>query len=173
MRKTMIPVYCLFALVLAYAAPQAAVAQQTLFAHLRAFDEVPAIFSPAGGFFNATVSADGTSISYTLEYHNLAGNVLQSHIHIGQPGVNGGIFVFLCSNLGNGPAGTQPCPPDPATISGTITADNIIAVGNQGIPKGGLVQVLRTIKFGRAYANLHTDLYPGGEMRGQVSITSP
>ena len=32
--------------------------------------------------------------------------------------VNGGISVFLCSNLGNGPAGTQPCPPGPATITG-------------------------------------------------------
>jgi hypothetical protein len=33
-------------------------------------------------------------------------------------GTNGGIAVFLCANLGNGPAGTQLCPAPPAMRAG-------------------------------------------------------
>jgi hypothetical protein len=40
----------------------------------------------------------------------MEGDVLPTHIHLGQHGVNGGISVFLCTNLGNGPAGTPTCP---------------------------------------------------------------
>ncbi len=58
--------------------------------------------------------------------------MLQAHIHVGQSGVNGGIAVFLCSNLGNGPAGTQACPPSPATVSGIADADDVLAVAAQG-----------------------------------------
>jgi hypothetical protein len=158
----------LFVLSVALLCAASAAAQIQIGTRLRGFDEVPAISSPGVGHFFATISADGKSISYTLDYTALAGNVLQSHIHIAQPGVNGGIMVFLCSNLGNGPAGTQLCPAAPATITGTITADNVIAVNAQGVPKGGLFVVLKAIATGRAYANLHTDLYPGGEIRGQI-----
>ena len=86
--------------------------------------------------FNATISNDGTEINWELSYSPLEGNIMQSHIHVGQAGVNGGISVFLCSNLANGPAGTQACPAGPATISGTITAANVI--GNAGGARQGV-----------------------------------
>jgi hypothetical protein len=50
-----------------------------------------------------------TLLSWELEYPPGLG-VTQAHIHFGPGRVNGGIMVFLCSNLGNGPEGTQPCP---------------------------------------------------------------
>ena len=64
-------------------------------------------------------------IEWELSYADLEGAVQQAHIHFGQKGVNGRISVFLCTNLGNGPAGTQPCPAPPATISGTIVAADV------------------------------------------------
>ncbi|HEV8629447.1 MAG TPA: CHRD domain-containing protein, partial [Thermoanaerobaculia bacterium] len=75
-----------------------------------------------------------------------------------------------CSNLGNGPAGTQTCPDvDGAlSISGTITSADVLAINSQGIPAGGIGEVVNAIKKGIAYANLHTDLFPGGEVRGQI-----
>ena len=74
------------------------------------------------GQVDAQVNRDGQSmIRYTLRYRKLERKVQQSHIHFGQEGVNGGIVVFLCSNLGNGPAGTPPCPDPPATVTGTVT----------------------------------------------------
>lgn len=55
-------------------------------------------------------------------------------------------MIFLCTNLGNGPAGTQACPADPGEISGTITAANVgSGAVNQGIGPGGLGAVVRAM----------------------------
>ena len=142
---------------------------------LRAFDEVPALSTPGGGRFHADIVGD--EIHYELEYFNLRGNVTQSHLHFGQKGVNGGIVIFLCSNLGNGPAGTQACPPDgtatdPAVVTGTLTAEDVTGAAAQGIAAGELNEVLRAIRAGIVYANVHTDLFPGGEVRGQLKFSA-
>jgi CHRD domain-containing protein len=151
----------------------AALCDGTLATRLRGFDEVPAISSPGTALFNATLDEGAGTITWTMSYSHLNGNILQSHIHFAQKGVNGGIWVFLCSNLGNGPAGTQSCPPAPATISGTITAANIIGgAASQGIQVGDFGPIVRALKTGTTYANIHTDKYPGGEIRGQVNFTA-
>jgi hypothetical protein len=142
---------------------------ETAAARLRGFEEVPALSSPGTARFNAVIDETAGTISWTMAYSNLNGNVTQSHLHFAEKGVNGGIFVFLCSNLGNGPAGTQACPPAPATISGTIRARDILGTASsQGIQAGDFGPVLRAIRTGTTYANIHTDRYPGGEIRGQL-----
>jgi hypothetical protein len=139
---------------------------------LRGFDEVPAISSSGGGRFNATINEEGTEVEWELSYFNLTGHVTQAHIHFAQKGVNGAIVVFLCSNLGNGPAGTAACPESPGTVSGTFTYQNVGAGANsQGIGPFELPALLRAIRAGIAYANVHSDLFPGGEIRGQLSFT--
>lgn len=60
----------------------------------------------------------------------------QAHIHFGKVHVAGGIFAFLCTNLGNGPAGTPACPPNGVTVTGAITAASIVAVPGQNISAG-------------------------------------
>ena len=100
---------------------------------LSGYEEVPAVSTPASGDFQAHVRASRNEIPYRLKYSALTGAVEQAHIHFGQEAVSGGISVFLCSNLGNGPAGTQPCPPGPATISGTIRPSDVIGPTTQGI----------------------------------------
>jgi len=147
-----------------------ATAEERAITRLRGFEEVPAISSLGGAHFEATIDEDAGTITYTMSYGPLNGNITQSHIHFAQKGVNGGIWVFLCSNLGNGPAGTQHCPQGPATISGTITAANILAVSAQGIQAGDFAPILRAIKTGTTYVNIHTDKYPGGEIRGQLTF---
>src|ERR1700754_787889 len=92
---------------------------------LTSYEEVPSVSSTGNGEFNAQISKDGSRIEWELSYEDLEGAVQQAHIHIGNVGVNGGISVFLCTNLGNGPAGTQPCPAPPAKISGTIFAADV------------------------------------------------
>ena len=84
-------------------------------AALNGYEEVPAQSTSAGGGFTAVISQDETAVDWELSYE--ATGVTQSHLHFGQAGVNGGISVFLCSNLGNGPAGTQPCPANGGTLS--------------------------------------------------------
>ena len=171
MRKAMVPMILLSIVVLAAAAPVHAQGG-TAVARLRAFDEVPALSTPAGGFFTATINEDGTELNWELRYFNMEGNVTQAHLHFAQKGVNGGIMVFLCSNLGNGPFGTQVCPADNGTVSGTIRAIDIIGgAAAQGIAPGELFSVLRGIRGGVVYANVHTTVFPGGEIRGQLLFT--
>jgi len=87
------------------------------------YQETPAAISTgASGQFDARISNDESQIDWQLNYTDLEGAVQQAHLHLGAVGTTGGITVFLCTNLGNGPAGTQPCPAPPATISGTIMA---------------------------------------------------
>ena len=121
---------------------------------LSGYEEVPAISTDAGGTFRAAILRGGDAIAYELRYDDLTGAVRQAHIHLGQRGVNGGITAFLCSNLGNGPAGTQACPPPPARITGTITADQVVGLPAQGIDARELDELVDALRAGVAYACL-------------------
>lgn len=141
-----------------------ALAQGMFKARLDGFAEVPSLSTTGSGELRVRMSPD--ALNYTLSYEALEGNVLQAHIHLGQPGVNGGVSVFLCSNLGNGPAGTPACPAAPATVSGTLTAAEVVGPAGQGIAPGEFQELLRAIAANATYVNVHTDLHPGGEIRG-------
>jgi hypothetical protein len=140
------------------------------------YEEVPSVSTAASGEFRAKIRGD--QIDWTLTYRDLEGDVQQAHIHLGQRSVNGGITVFLCTNLGNGPTGTQgaqACPPDPATVSGTIRAADVSpnipatqAARSQGLDTGEFAELVAAIKAGVTYANVHTTKFPGGEIRAQV-----
>src|SRR4029453_3561671 len=136
---------------------------------LSGYQEAPATISTTGGgTFTAKIANDGQSFEWTLSDEALEGAVQQAHIHFGARGLANGIAVFLCTNLGNGPAGTQPCPAPPATISGTATAADVIGPAAQGIEAGALAEVIAAMRAGVAYANVHSTKWPGGEIRGQL-----
>jgi CHRD domain len=101
--------------------------------------------------------------------------VQQAHIHLTQTGVNGGITVLLCTNLGNGPAGTQGCPPTPATITGTIFAADVspdipatAPARTQGLGTGEFAELLAAIRARATYVNVHSTTWSAGEIRGQL-----
>ncbi|TMF23094.1 MAG: CHRD domain-containing protein [Chloroflexi bacterium] len=135
-------------------------------ATLSGFNEVAPILTEGTGTFHATVQ--GTQITYTETFSGLSAPVTQSHIHFAQRGVNGGIFLFLCSNLGNGPAGTPACPAGGGTVSRTVGAADLIAVAGQHVPAGDFASALRILRSGDAYVNVHTTAFPAGEIRGQL-----
>ena len=136
------------------------------------YEEVPAVSTIGGGEVNVRVSRDGTALQFELRYRNLESPVQQSHIHFGQESVNGGVVIFFCSNLGNGPAGTPACPqPAPgatAVVTGMRTAADMAGgATDQGIAAGEFAELVRALRAGVAYANVHTTDHPGGEIRGQ------
>jgi len=148
-----------------------------LFALLRPTHEVPALASPATGSFTATLDEEAQTITYELTYQNLEGAPLQAHIHVGQKGVNGAISVFLCANppiAPPAPAPTPPtCPAAPATLTGTLTAADIIGPAAQGIAAttattNDFAKLVSVLRSGVTYANVHSTKYTGGEIRGQV-----
>ena len=92
----------------------------------------------------------------------------QAHIHFGKVHVAGGIIVFFCSNLANPPAGTPACPPDGGTVSGTLTAADIIGPTPQGVAAGNFDALEAALTSNTAYGNIHTTNFPAGEIRGQI-----
>jgi hypothetical protein len=141
-------------------------------ARLVGVQEVPAVSSKGSGEFVAEISNDDSKIDYTLTWKDLEGaTVQQAHIHFGQHyAANGGIAVFFCSNLPSPPANTPVCPaPASGELKGVITAANVIGPAGQGIAAGEFGELLRAIRTGNSYVNVHTDKHPGGEIRAQLN----
>jgi len=142
-------------------------------ARLSGFFEIGALNNNTGailtnGTGKLTLDVGQDSATYRLTYSDLGSNVTQAHIHFGKLHVAGGIFAFLCTNLGNGPLGTPACPPAGGTIIGTISPASIIAVPGQNITAGDFGALLAAVGSNTAYANVHTVKFPAGEIRGQV-----
>jgi hypothetical protein len=143
---------------------------EAFIARLNGADEVPAVSTPATGQFFLNFSTSTNTGVYTLSYTGLQGAVTQAHIHIGQPGVLGaGTIVWLCGTpVLPGPDGTPTCPPRSGAVTGTIAAADVLGPSSQLIAPGELTELLRALRGGFAYVNVHTAELPNGEIRGIV-----
>lgn len=136
---------------------------------LSGFQETPlAVSTPADGQFRIAINNRDQTIEWRLSYADLSAEITQAHIHFGSPAQTGGISVFLCTNLGNGPAGTQLCPAAPATVTGTIAPGDIIGPAAQGIAPGEFAELVAAVRAGYTYVNVHSQAFPVGEIRAQL-----
>lgn len=141
----------------------ASAAAESVGARLTAFEEVPSIVSGAIGFFLGEIAGGDGAINYTLVYGGLEGGAVSAaHIHVGQTGVSGGVSAFLCGG------GGKPACPASGAVTGTITAPDVTGPTGQGVAPSELADLLRAIRAGAAYVNVHTATYPTGEIRGQL-----
>lgn len=141
---------------------------------LTGYEETPSAVSTTGrGQFIAVIDDDGESIRYTVTFSGLQGQVTQSHIHVGQLSIAGSVVIFLCQTSTNpDPTGLAPGCPQGGSVTGRITARNVIAGSQapQQLAAGDLAAVITAIRAGATYANVHTNLSPGGEIRGQIRV---
>ena len=124
------------------------------------------------------LSPDGNSIDYKLIAANID-NVVQAHIHMATPGVNGMIVVWLYPSTTVG----APAPPGGGRIQGVIAQGTITAANLTGPLSGHpLSDLVAAMRAGNAYVNLHTNDgvdppntgagdFPGGEIRADISAT--
>ena len=135
-------------------------------ASLDSYHETSLSLSTSGtGSFRARLNHDGDQLTYELQYSGLeGGNVLFAHVHLGQIGTTGGVMFFLC-----GGGGRPACPNPPATVTGTVTASDVIGPSGQGVAPGEFQEAIDAMRDGAAYANVHTTVYPSGEIRGQIN----
>ena len=149
--------------------PSTAAADDKVEAILTGYQEVPAVSTVASGEFEAKIHPDGQAFDWELKYSGLQGTVQQAHIHFAQKSVNGAIVVWLCQTATNpGPAGTATCPQS-GPVSGTAMAGNVgPGAPTQQLTAGEIAEVIAAMRAGVAYANVHTNLSPGGEIRGQI-----
>ena len=136
---------------------------------LTGYEEVPALSTPGVGTFRASIDNSGTEVRYELSFSGLESAATQAHIHFENETNIGPIVVFLCSNLGNGPAGTQACPPAGGTITGTIHAADVGAgAAAQGLAAGEMQEFVNALRSGATYVNVHSVNRQAGEIRAQI-----
>ncbi len=136
---------------------------------LSGYSENPDVSSVAAGSFRGKLSKEGDTLSYELTFGGLEGTVTQSHIHFGKFGVNGGISIWLCDSATNpSPSATTPVCPQSGTVTGEVTAADVVGPSGQGIAPGEFAEILAAMRAGHAYANVHSSKFPGGEIRAQI-----
>jgi hypothetical protein len=137
-------------------------------AQLISYNEVPAVSSVAVGSVTLAIDDDAGTIAYRLAFSGLEGTVTQSHVHLGQPDVNGGIMLWLCGSATNpGPAGTPACPAG-GEVSRLLGPADVVGPAGQGVSPTEFAEAVAAIRAGVAYANVHSTMWLGGEIRGQL-----
>ncbi len=108
--------------------------------------EVPPVTTTGTGAGIVTIDRDQSNAHYMIVYSNLQGNFTASHFHNGRPGENGGVIFDLTSSFNDvgGAYGYWDQSDTPAFDASLLFRENEV------------------------YANVHTDLFPGGEIRGNV-----
>jgi len=150
-----------------------------------------AIFSTGSGKLKLEIDKRNSVIHYELSYEfpdAVATPVVdsqfvnQGHLHFGQKHTTGGIVVWLCESADNPApaavsAATPTCLSPSGTVSGTILPFQVLGQAGQGFPAGitggvdtgGFEALLDAIAKGTIYANVHTDKFGPGEIRGQLN----
>jgi hypothetical protein len=154
---------------------------EEFFARLNGFQEIGALAGPTGairsngsGTLHLNLDRNAGTATFTLTFSDvgttppLTGTVTQAHIHFGKRHVAGGVMVFFCSNLGNGPAATPACPLNSGTVSGTFTSASVVAIAGQNVTAGDFDALVDALDSNTAYANIHTTVLAAGEIRGQI-----
>ena len=142
--------------------PALALAAETFRATLTGPKEVPVCSTMGSGELQLTIPDGDSQIDFVLTYE-LDGSVTVAHIHLGKRIEAGGVSVFFC-----GGGGKPDCPPSPNTVTGTIVAGDVLGPIPQGIAPGEFAELLSAIRSGFTYANVHSDICPSGEVRGQI-----
>lgn len=89
-------------------------------------------------------------------------NVTMAHIHLAPAGVNGPVVVWLYPDAP--PAQLLPGPSSGVLAVGTITEADLVGP----LAGASLADLLDAMRAGNTYVNVHTEQYPGGEVRGQI-----
>ena len=55
------------------------------------------------------------------------------------------------------------------TITGSIEAADVVGPTPQGILAGEFAELVAAMRAGKAYANVHSATFGGGEIRGQIN----
>lgn len=132
-------------------------AETSFKAKLTGNDEVPSVKTKAKGEVKFKLSKDGKELSYMLDVKNIE-NANAAHIHRGMKGKNGPPVA----NLFTGPKKEN-------NFSGELSKGTLMANDLSGDLMGKSIDdLVKLIKSGELYVNVHTDANPNGEIRGQI-----
>ena len=131
------------------------------FTDLFGTQEVPPVTSAASGASWVIIPEVPVELSVEIEVDVAPVTpITRAHIHLGDVGANGGRLFDLCGEAGTPPCGTM------ESFSAVLDATDVRAVGD--IAAGDFAAAVQAIRDGRTYVNVHTEAFPGGEIRGQI-----
>ena len=156
MKKVPIQLFVFLVLVL-FVSIGIAAGERSFKAKLLGGEVVPPVKTAAKGEAIFQLSKEGNELTYKLTVSDID-NVTVAHTHDGKYGKNGPPIVSLYTG-----------PKKEGKFSGTLSEGKITARDLMGQLKGKLFShFIQMIEDGHAYVNVHTDKYPGGEIRGQI-----
>lgn len=153
-------------------ATSAFAASTTYTAHLQGPAEATPVFSPGYGMSTIVIDDVANTLELNTSFQWLLGNTTDAHIHAGTD-------LPLVSTAGVAvPADGFPLGVKAGNYSitfnlldaGTYSANYLMM--NGATVEGARDSLIDDLNTGRAYFNIHTNLHPGGEIRG-FYIPSP
>ena len=126
---------------------------------LTGMEEVPPVNTNSTGI--ALFELVNNNINFKVNVTNLD-NINSAHIHLGEFGQNGDVIFTLF----------KPATPIDV-LNGTLVEGKVTAVDLQGPLKGKTVNdLVQLINNTKTYVNIHTEQYPNGEIRGQITTVN-
>lgn len=132
-------------------------------AQLTGAQEGQGVDSQGVGHARVRFDAGFTEVFVDLRVDSLTGTFMRAHFHCHRPGANGPIVFGLVE--------PGPLVFDGRRVRGVLTnadfngADCVAGVGR---PVNNIAALAFAMRDGLVYLNVHTDLFPGGEIRGQL-----
>ena len=129
------------------------------FTPLTGMEEVPPVNTNSTGI--ALFELLNNHIDFKVNVTNLD-NIKSAQIHIGEFGQNGEIIVSLLKSLSH--VDVQ----NGTLVEGQVTSSDLV-----GPLKGKTInELVRLFNNTKTYVNIHTEQYPNGEIRGQVTTVN-
>ncbi len=139
--------------------------------NLEGANEVPPNASPGTGFATVTIDTTAHTMRVEVTFADLVGLTTASHVHIstGAPGSNGPVVTQTPTFTGF-PLGVSSGSYDhlfDLTLASSYNASFVAA--NGGSTAAAEAALLLGLNAGKAYLNVHSNLFPGGEIRGNLA----
>jgi hypothetical protein len=126
---------------------------------LTGMEEVPPVNTNSTGI--ALFELVNNNINFKVNVTNLD-NIKAAHIHQGEFGQNGDILFTLF----------KPATPIDV-LNGTLVEGKVTAVDLEGPLQGKTINdLIQLINNTKTYVNIHTEQYPNGEIRGQITTVN-
>ncbi len=138
----------------------------TYVAPLSGANENPPNASPATGLAFVTIDTIAHTLDFNVTFSGLTANATAAHIHccVAPPGTVG--VATQTPTLTGFPAATSGTYVHTFDTTLTSTFNSSFVTANGGTAAGAEAALAAGLAAGRAYFNIHTSQFPGGEIRG-------
>ena len=139
-------------------------------------NESPPNGSPGTGFATVTVDTLAHTMEVNVTFSGLIATTMASHIHCctGSPGTGTAGVATVTPTFTDFPLGVTSGTYD-RLFDMTLTSswNSPFISSNGGTPAGAEAALEAGLAAGKAYLNIHTTAFPGGEIRGFLTVPEP